>query len=325
MAVSGFLGKLFGGDANRSGADGLLRAYGKLPMYAEYRRLEVSPGLPTAFSQWMDAGRLAWVQSPSKTAHGVTHACRLLLRLADPRELVVARLWDSRDSLGRVFPFAFFVTCPADALGECAAQRWISACSIHDQLDAAHGEVAALGSGGDFYKRFQKRGVELRPADSAERSSAAQAAAERIDASEVFRGWAPTDLDPAAWTGGLARRCERWRAASSPPESALRLPLSPKHDSRAQEITWLRWIEPLAARSGRPMSIIESADSGGARAMTLLFRDLVPGDFQFATSDADAHPDQERLSRPPPGDSVSGAAPDGTLASWLLERAPRPA
>lgn len=325
MAVSGFLGKLFGGDPNRTGADGLLRAYGKLPMYAEYRRLELSPGLPTAFSQWMDAGRLAWVQSPTKTQHGVTHTCRLVLRLSDPRELIVARLWDSRDSLGRVFPFAFFVTCPVDTLGESAAQRWIAACAIHDQLDAAHGEVAALGSGGDFYKRFQKRGVDLRSTDPAERAAAAQTAAEKMDASDVFRGWAPTDLDPAAWSGGLARRCERWRAAAAPPESALRLPLSPKHDSRAQEITWLRWIEPLSARAGRPVSIIESADSAGARAMTIIFRDLSPGDFQFATSDADAHPDQERLSRPPPGDSDFGAPLDGTLPAWLLERAARPA
>jgi hypothetical protein len=325
MAVSGFLGKLFGGDAGKAGtADGLLRAYGKLPMYAEYRRLEVSPGLPTTFSQWMDAGRLAWVQSPTKTPHGVTCNCRLLLRLNDPKELIVARLWDSRDSLGRVFPFAFFVTCPADALGDSPATRWNAARAVHDQLEAVHGEVSALGSGGDFYKRFHKRGVDLRPAEPTERSASALSAADRLDAGEVFRGWAPNELDPAAWAGGLARRCERWRGPALP-ESALRLPLSPKHDALAQETAWLRWIEPLAARGGRPISIIDSSESTGVNAMTLLFRDLTPGDFQFATSDADAHPDQERLSRPPPGESGVGSPPEGSLASWLLERAPRPA
>lgn len=325
MAVSGFLGKLFGGEAGKPGAaDGLLRAYGKLPMYAEYRRLELSPGLPTVFSQWMDAGRLAWVQSPSRSPQGVTCSCRLLLRLNDPREMVIARLWDSRDSLGRVFPFAFFVTCPAEALGDTPAARWSAAWSVHDQLDAAYGEVSALGSGGDFYKRFQKRGVDLRPADPAERSAAANSVAEKLDAQDVFRAWAPTDLDPAAWAGGLARRCERWRGAGVP-ESALRLPLSPKHDALAQETTWLRWIEPLASRGGRPLSVIDSRESNGARSMTLLFRDLTPGDFQFATTDADAHPDQERLSRPPPGESAVASPPDGAFASWLLERAPRPA
>ena len=132
--------------------------------------------------------------------------------------------------------------------------RWSAARAIHDQLDTAHGEVSALGSGGDFYKRFQKRGVDLRPADPAERSVAALAAAEKLDAADVFRGWAPNGLEPGAWTGGLARRCERWRGAGSTPESALRLPLSPQHDALAQEAAWLRWIEPLAARGGRPSS-----------------------------------------------------------------------
>ena len=100
MGVGNLLGKLFGSDANKNEA--LLRAYGKLPMYAEYRRLEVTPGTPTAYSQWLDAGRLAWCNAPSKTQDGQTRTTRLLIGLPDSREAIVATLWDSRDSLGRV-------------------------------------------------------------------------------------------------------------------------------------------------------------------------------------------------------------------------------
>ena len=41
--VGNFLGKLFSGQPD-NGNHALLRAYGKLPMYAEYRRLELSKG-----------------------------------------------------------------------------------------------------------------------------------------------------------------------------------------------------------------------------------------------------------------------------------------
>ena len=99
MGVGRLIGRLLGGDADKS--DAILRAYGKLPLYAEYRRLEVSPGTPTAFSQWMDAGRLAWVRSPSKSETGATRPSRLLIGLPDTKEAVVASVWDSRDSFER--------------------------------------------------------------------------------------------------------------------------------------------------------------------------------------------------------------------------------
>ncbi|RMF85807.1 MAG: DUF2094 domain-containing protein, partial [Planctomycetota bacterium] len=170
MGVGEFIGKLFGGgDADKNVA--VLRAYGKLPMYAEYRRLEVAPGAPSQFSQWMDAGRLAWVRSPQKSENGVTRPTRLMFRLPDAKEVVVASLWDSRDSLGRVFPFSFFIVCPPDALGANALERWASAVSIFATLERAHGELAQLGSGGDFYRLYAKRAVLLRPDDLDERVS----------------------------------------------------------------------------------------------------------------------------------------------------------
>ncbi|MFQ5806265.1 MAG: hypothetical protein ACE5I3_07440, partial [Phycisphaerae bacterium] len=126
--------------------DTVLRAYGKLPIYAEYRRLEVSPGTPTAFSQWMDAGRLAWVRSPSKSEASTTRPSRLVIGLPGTKEAIVASVWDSRDSLGRAYPFAFFVVCPPEALGRDLLQRWVAAASIHHAFDQLYFQLHSLGS-----------------------------------------------------------------------------------------------------------------------------------------------------------------------------------
>ena len=101
--VGNFFGKLFSGQPADEGKDLPLRAYGKLPMYAEYRRLQVAPGTPTVYSQWMDAGRLAWVQAAAQRGEkGSMVSTRLLGKLPAQKELVVASMWDSRDNVGRI-------------------------------------------------------------------------------------------------------------------------------------------------------------------------------------------------------------------------------
>jgi hypothetical protein len=209
MGVGQLIGKLFGGEAGRNEA--VLRAYGKLPIYAEYRRLELSPGTPIAFSQWLDAGRLAWVRSPSKSGASTTRPSRLMVGLPGAKEAIVASVWDSRDSLGRVFPFAFFVVCPAEALGGDLVERWVVATGIYRWFDRLYGQLHSLGSGGDFYRFYQKRSIALRPDDLAEQVEALRAAAAGIAAESWFRSVRfDGQITPATWLAGLLRRAERW-------------------------------------------------------------------------------------------------------------------
>ena len=161
--VGQFFGKLFSGHS--SPGEVILRAYGKLPLYAEYRRLEVSPGLPTMFSQWLDEGRLAWMRSSEDNAKGTTLATRVVLHWSVSREWLIANIWDSRDSLGRVFPFAFFIVCSPESLGNTLLERWTSCVAIHEFFDQAHAQLARVGTGGDFYRLYRQRAVPTQPPD----------------------------------------------------------------------------------------------------------------------------------------------------------------
>lgn len=327
MGVGEFLGKLFGADAGKG--ETILRAYGKLPMYAEYRRLEVSPGAATAFTQWLDAGRLAWVNSCAKST-GTTRASRLMLRLPDVREWIVASIWDSRDTVGRVFPFCFFAVAAPEALGDDTVERFTSALALFEEFDAAHGELTRLGAGGDFYRLYARRKLALRPDDLPARVARLRAAAAAIDARAWFRSFAPDgQIDPALWFGTLVRRGQRWVA--SPELSgnlAISCPLVAGAPCEAQTLLWLDWIEPLANRLGRsPWLVMPAAPAGPGAASHLLLRDPMPGDFQLLTTDAATYGYVERIGDPPPASTETGATilvepPTGSLVEWLKKQAP---
>jgi hypothetical protein len=229
--VGQFFGKLFAGQGDKNEA--VLRAYGKLPFYAEYRRLELAPGTPTTFSQWMDDGRLAWARSPSRNTSGAVRPSRLFIRLPETREAVVASIWDSRDSLGRVFPFAFFVVCPPEALGDDPFQCWVSAFAVYGAFERFHRELATLGRGGNFYRLYQKRTVVLRPEDLVQRSKRLRYEASEIVAADWFKA-ALGDVSVDAWSSGLRQRVQRWKShASSASELAPRPGDGPRNASHA--------------------------------------------------------------------------------------------
>lgn len=335
MGVGDFLGKLFGagsGDGGRP-VDAVLRAYGKLPIYPEYRRLEVSPGLPTAFSQWLDAGRLAWMRTPARHDGRATHSSRLLLRLADSREVVVASLWDSRDSLGRIFPFTFFVTCPPESLGDTLIERWFAAAELHATFERYYGEIGTVAKGGDFYKFFQKRAVTLRSDLLGGRLAEAQRAAATINATDWVAAWSGSpEFDAALWFSGLLRRADRWRTQPAVlDELALSCPLAPSIPTLAQTYCWLKWLEPLLTKLNRPIGIVAPAGSSPAvpAALQLLVRPVLPDDFQILTSDEPIYGFVEHASGLPtlapdaPPLAPLPAAPTSLLA-WMAESAPKP-
>lgn len=331
MGVGQIIGKLFGGGEAPKG-EALLRAYGKLPMYAEYRRLELSPGTPTVFSQWLDAGRLAWVKSQTKSDAGVTRPSRLILQLPDAKEIVIASLWDSRDSLGRVFPFCFFVSCPPDALGRTPLEQWGAAITLHRTFDRFHSEIASLGSGGDFYSRYQKRTIPLRSDDGPARIESLRADAGRIPADAWLEGLTGLNDEAAItrWLGELVRRSQRWTSqAGAAQELALSLPLAAGLPYGPQVVLWLEWLAPLLERVGRSPWLVAPSDTAkGAAAVCLMLRPPMVEDFQLFTTDAGRYNYVEQLS-PPLNSSADATLPpvaalQGQVLDWLRAHSVRP-
>lgn len=318
--VGQFLGKLFAGPSRN---DAPLRAYGKLPLYAEYRRLEVSPGTPTAFSRWLDEGRLAWVKAFPDHKHGTTRATRMVVRLPDSKELVVAALWDSRDSLGRVFPITFFVVCPPEALGDDYLQRWASVLYVQESFDHCYGELARLGQGGDFYKLYEKRTVPLKPDDLASRVEKLVERSRQISAEDWLAAFDYRDAEASIWASSLIRRAERWLTQPATPASlAVSCPLAPGFPYDAQAVMWLGWLDGLSKFNGRvPWVIWPSGSSPAPSAMHVGLRDPMPDDFQLFTTDATTYGFVENLGRTPTSPESMGsgnsAPPTGSLADWL--------
>ena len=308
----GILGKLFGGESK---SETLVRAYGKLPFYAEYRRLEISPGAPTVFSQWLDAGRLAWAKSPSKSAEGSVRSLRAVVRVPGGKELVVASLWDSRDSLGRTFPFCFFVIVSADALGADPIEQLISAWGIQAKFDEFYGEIRSLSGGGDFYRMFRQRVVPTRPADLAERVRAVMEAARAIPAAAWLSRWVHNvPGDRSGWFAGAAAKTEWFRShPQSMGDAAMSFPLAAGFPVAAQAAMWLDWASPSLSKLGKAATIIAPAQESGSSSVHLIIRDVVPDDFQLLTNDDGAYGYVERINV----GSTPFTVPPGSLMDWL--------
>ncbi len=318
-----FLGRLFSGQSEAG--ELLLRAYGKLPMYAEYRRLEVSPGTATTFSQWLDDGRLAWIKATVDGVRGAPRGARVVLQWPDSRECVVANIWDSRDSLGRSFPFAFFVVCPGEWLGKDWAQRWVMCATIHKQLDEAHTRLGALGMGGDFYNVYRQQAIIANAADLEQQVEALRRKAQALDLAEWFAAAELPGQSAGPWFAGVARRAGQWRSgAALLAELGVSVPLAAGFSAEAQGVLWLDWLAALAGPAARPPSLIgPGADAAGAARLHVIFRPPLPGDFQLLTEDAAGYGYVDHLINGPNAgtDAAAGigvAAPAGGLREALM-------
>ncbi len=322
--VGNFIGKLLGqpgGAANANEAP--LRAYGKLPMYAEYRRLEVAPGAPTLFSQWMDAGRLAWVQAAAQRGEpGNVVPSRLALQLPGAKELVIASIWDSRDTVGRVFPFSFFVTCPPDALGAEPVEKWASALSIFRAFDQAHSEINIIGRGGDFYRHYRGRTVVLRPPDLADRVRSLMQQAAQIDAQAWFAGARFAARDGQATTSkpqaAAAPAASVEQAAASSPEAAAPADQQPAPGAPAGSVAQPQPASAAGAPApSQPATAVAGASgmdgastSGGVTAKDW-FSSLARRSARWRSQPADAA--QIAVGCP----LSDGPSPDAQIALWL--------
>lgn len=321
--VGQFFGKLFAGQSGPQAA--LLRAYGKLPFYAEYRRLEVAPGVPTVFSQWLDEGRLAWVRSQEEGARGAMRTSRVALHWPEAREWIVASIWESRDSLGRQFPFAFFIACPPEALGDDRFQRCASCLAIHEEFDRLHGRLSVLGSGGDFYRLYAKQTLSTRLDDLAQRTRDLATEARQITFASWFAQTGIPSVQPGAWFGSLLRRAGRWVAQPGTANGlALSCPLARGTSYGVQALLWLEWLSSLRPfRKSEPSLILPAASAPDPPRIQIIFRDLLHDDFQLMTSDAPSYGYIEDLAQPPAAgtgedDVAEVASPAGSLLEALL-------
>jgi hypothetical protein len=282
----------------------------------------------------MDAGRLAWCRSPTKSEQGVTRPSRLLLRLPDCKELIVANIWDSRDSAGRVFPFSFFVVVPPEALGADPIEQWVAARSIHQELQRCHTALSGFSGGGDFYKLYAKYPITPRPADLADQVAGLRQEAAGLSAADWFRGWSPDGkLDPGMWFSTIARRAAEWRGQPDSARSlALSCPLASDYSYPAQVICWLSLLEGIGTRSGKPLTVIgPGTEMPQGASLHFLARDPKPDDFQLLCSDAGRYGFIENLAAipaavqtvappaaPSPGETADVAASAGSLPGSAL-------
>lgn len=321
-SIGQLLGRFFGGEAG--GNEALLRAYGKLPFYAEYRRLEVAPGAPTAYSRWLDDGRLAWVRSPSKTEQGRTRGTRVLIVPPESKEYIVASIWDGRDSLGRVFPFSFFINCAPEALGADLLEQWISADVIHQHFEQLYRELTVIGQGGDFYKLYGKRTVRLRPEDLADRVAEVRREAAAIPVENWLEQLKlDPPIEPLDWFSDLTRRSRRWKASAAAGELALSCPLAGGYSRIGQMAVWLSWLGGFLPKSGRLVGLlVPSPEVPLPGAACVLARDVIADDFQLLTTDEPAYGFIEhltaRLASPGEGSAVLPVGqPTGSLIDCL--------
>ncbi len=246
-----------------------LRAYGKLPFAAEYRRIGSDTGTAAAFTRWLDEGRAALL---SREPGAQLLTSTLCVPFGAGREWVMARLWDSRDSLGRKFPFCFFVVCPQADMGDGPLERLGATVHYARAFDAAWRERGSL-SGRDFAKVYGDFAIDPPPeraaAETAELRRAAEAwesAAGDGDPSAIGVSAAASRIGEVRQSGGVRRFCGALSAAGS---------------AEAQAAAWLSWLEPALRAAQAPAWFIVNEASGAAARprVSVGLSDLEPADY----------------------------------------------
>jgi hypothetical protein len=188
------------------------------------------------------------------------------------REWVIARLWDSRDSLGRKFPFCFFVVCPQGDIGDGPLERLGATVHYARAFDAAWRERGSL-SGRDFAKVYGDFAIEPPP----ERAAAETAELRR--AAETWESGADVGDPIAIGVSAAAGRIGELRQ----PGAVRRFcgALSEAGAAEAQAAAWLSWLEPALRAASVPAWCIFN-DTVGATArprVSVGLSELEPADY----------------------------------------------
>ena len=313
--VKKILERLFHVTGSADGSDGLvtLRAFGKLPNYLEYQHLEDSAGLAREFQEWIVAGHSHWVQVVPPGERGNVLTTDLIGFLGTNRdEVIVARMWQSRDSANppRRFPFTFFVTIPLGKWTEAPLDQIIRSSRLWASLQVAFDRQHLIYERGGTFQRFyraQKIGIEFD--DGTDEREKICAAAKDIP----FLGWlesvTPTcqAKDSKAWLGALKGLAVEWNdTGGSGPPVAVRFPLSPLFRLEVQAAAWTRWLEANVKRR-LPFSggLVNHTSKGKVQSMTIVTRPFEMEDFLLTTESAPTCDQAEDVgSLPPPAEDT---------------------
>ena len=329
-AVKRILERLFHVTGSAEGKDGLvaLRGFGKLPNYLEYQHLEDSAGLARAFQEWVVAGHNHWVQVVPSQERGSVLTTDLVGLVGDNRdEVVVARLWQSRDCANppRQFPFTFFVNVPLANWTEDPLDQFVRSSRLWSSLQVAFDRQHLIYERGGTFQRFyrqQKLGIKFE--DGTDELKKTCASANSIP----FHAWLESITsgckanDGRALLSALENIVAEWNHASkSQPPEAVRFPLSPLFRMEVQAAAWMKWLSVNVKNSRRPTSLLVShAPDGKANSITLMTRPFAMEDFLLVTESASYCDQVEDICRlvPPAEDVTAENRPKPSPVDILL-------
>jgi hypothetical protein len=150
-----------------------------------------------------------------------------------------------------------------------------------------------------------------------------RAQADAIDLETWLSAAGLGDLPPGDWLAGTHTRAARWKVQpASASQLALNCPLASGSGYVVQAVLWLQWISTLGlAADKEPAIVLPAPGTPGPARMQIVFRDLLPDDFQLLTTDAGAYGYIEDLGQAPaaatPGTAAAGAASSGSLLAAL--------
>ena len=273
--------------------------FGKLRIFADFVEPTHRTGFSDELRQWLVAATAASEPSSSQQEDGETQQCyRVVWPHSRGKKLLVAILWNSRDQVGRSFPFCVYTELPVRKLRlERVAALPLVLDPLWDQLlriasnGAGQPWVELEGSQLDVTEVQQK--IKKARLDFDPKSVPEDLLEKRLVAIEAER-FATCCLGPdgrALWphmVAGLENLGMELLGAE--PLIALRLPGTQEIDSRSQAAFWLRLIETLAGGdAGALPSLFLSVGDGGRTGLWLLFREPLQADLPLLFGDGPAH------------------------------------
>jgi hypothetical protein len=336
-AVKKILDRLFHSAGPADGSDGLvpLRGFGKLPNYLEYQHLEDSTGLGRDFQEWVVAGHQHWVQVVPPQERGRMQTADLTGFLGKNQdEVVVARLWHSRDSANppRQFPFTFFVTIPRARWADDPLDQLIRSSRLWASLQIAFDRQHLIYErGGTFQRFYRDQRIDIEFEDGADETTKVVAAASAIPGPAWLESASESCVakDARGLMGVLKALAAQWNECRDCwPPGGVRLPLSSLFRVEVQAAAWLRWLE---VNVKRPLpvggTLISYGPGGRPDSLALLSCPFVEEDFLLITESAEHCERTEDVrhlapsaDREPAGDEQVASAvdilPAGEYSLW---------
>lgn len=287
-----------------------LSLYGKLPVYKDFLRVNVTGAEATALRAWLDRGfsRFWEADDASRDADLPPHA--FLLHLPGADGAVLGRLRGSHDSGGlRRFPLALFVVQPA---GKGAGRTLPLLHFLGQSLPALLAADQAVAAAGDVETLYD-RARELTLCGSIPDTQGVLAKLGDDIAGQTEAGFARALYGPEAERLWPALRQLLTRAAGTG-RLAVRLPVTQELPLVSQALLWVSVLVGPEGRRQPPVSVLLPLTEPAA-GLVLLQRDLRPDDTLLFNPDCRSFEFVEDLRHEVPGAATAEPLPDRTLSA----------